>query len=350
MRMHRTRYSAGNLSFAISSADRSLHDVTHDALRDLRSNEEPVLDIELTHDGEDVLITVSDDSPDSHRRGDFLQALVSLVNRLALDADADRLHLHAAGLARDGDGVVIAATGGTGKSTLAAALGRRGWTYMSDEMISIDGSAEIRGFPKPIALRRSGAELLGDVADRAIHDLGIERHRSFLPASLIPTGFSSHERAQLLVFLDREPDRAAPECDWCQVSPAEATVAAISNSFDFARFGRDALETIADFCLNTVSYSLSVGDLESTAEAIERLLDRRLEPSGGRCSIGPAIGETRSVILNDEAVLHNLSNDMVVSLPPKSCEEWLGLDDSRPTERTELVDELRRLGLLMDAA
>jgi hypothetical protein len=57
--------------------------------------------------------------------------------------------LHAACVAKDGHGVLLAGDSGAGKSSLAYACARRGWTYVSD-----DGSL--------LALRRPGRTVIGN--------------------------------------------------------------------------------------------------------------------------------------------------------------------------------------------
>ncbi|MDW3176758.1 MAG: hypothetical protein R8J94_05140 [Acidimicrobiia bacterium] len=297
-----------------------------------------------------VRVQVGDQPSELHRRDAFLAALVSLLNRRALDADDNRLHLHAAALVRGTSGVVFAATGGTGKSTLAAALGQRGWTYMSDEMVAIGYAGEIRAFPKPITLRSAGATLLGDLASRAIQFPGTSSRRSFLPASRIPTDFCGHAHAYMLVFLRKAEPQPSTACSWSPLTAASATVMAIENSFDFDRYGESSLSAIGDFCLNAMSIELYLAELKSTTETIEELVDQLpTRPSFDRCIEGPSIGDVKSILLNGEAVLHNTANNRVVSLPPESSKEWQRHADGTREGSSLLFDELRRIEILTGA-
>lgn len=71
-----------------------------------------------------------------------------------------------------GDSVVFIAPGGTGKTTLAAHLGRR-YGYISDETVAIDpGSWQIFPYPKPLSTRR--ADLFGEKAELSPDDLGLQ--------------------------------------------------------------------------------------------------------------------------------------------------------------------------------
>lgn len=349
--MYRTCYSAGESSFAIRTTELSLHEITHECLVDLESPAEPAVEISLEMDSPGAVgVQVGDQPPELHRRDAFLAALISLLNRRALDADDKRLHLHAAALVRGASGVVFAATGGTGKSTLAAALGQRGWTYMSDEMVAIRNAGEIHAFPKPITLRSAGATLLGELASKAIQFPGPSSRRSFLPGSRIPTELCTYARADMLVFLRKAELEPDTECTWRPLTAASATVMAIENSFDFERYGDSSLSAIGDFCLNVVSIELCLAELKSTTETIEELVDQLpTRPSFDRCVEGPSIGDVKSILLNGEAVLHNTTNNRVVSLPPESSKEWQRGAEGMREASSPLFDELRRIEILTGA-
>ena len=96
-----------------------------------------------------------------------LTSVVTTVTRLSLDADPDRLHLHCAGLARAGRGILISAPSGTGKSTLTGALMLDGWSYVSDgDWYALErASCTAYGFPKPLMIKPGGGELLPELAD-----------------------------------------------------------------------------------------------------------------------------------------------------------------------------------------
>jgi hypothetical protein len=71
-------------------------------------------------------------------------SLIELLKRRGL------YHLHAAGLSLNGQGIVVSGTSGAGKTTLAVALVRAGFDFLSDDMLLLrEGAGGLRalGFP-----------------------------------------------------------------------------------------------------------------------------------------------------------------------------------------------------------
>jgi hypothetical protein len=61
--------------------------------------------------------------------------------------------LHAAGLSREGRGILVAGTSGSGKTTLSIALARAGFDFLSDDMLFLapkGGGLEVLAFPDEI--------------------------------------------------------------------------------------------------------------------------------------------------------------------------------------------------------
>src|SRR3712207_4309751 len=70
-------------------------------------------------------------------RGDavFTFSLLELLRHRGL------FHLHAAGLTRDGRGILLAGNTGAGKSTLTVSLVRSGWDFLSDDAVLLRAHA-----------------------------------------------------------------------------------------------------------------------------------------------------------------------------------------------------------------
>jgi hypothetical protein len=78
--------------------------------------------------------------------------LVYEANQMAIDATAAPVRLHAAAVARAGRALALVGPMGAGKSTLAAGLVRRGWGYLTDEVVAVDDAGHVRPYAKPCSL------------------------------------------------------------------------------------------------------------------------------------------------------------------------------------------------------
>ncbi len=98
--------------------------------------------------GHHVLVDENNDSVIAHHRDGraFVTQVVHRLNRLALDLDPLRLHLHAAAVVRvDGTGVLIVGASGAGKSTLTTDLLLHGGAYLGDELIALGSGTACLG-------------------------------------------------------------------------------------------------------------------------------------------------------------------------------------------------------------
>jgi serine kinase of HPr protein (carbohydrate metabolism regulator) len=75
--------------------------------------------------------------------------VVSLLLRISMEHEAERLHLHVGHVAWQGRGVLVAGTDGSGKSTLVAKLPQAGFDYFTEEMVGVDRALALSPFPKP---------------------------------------------------------------------------------------------------------------------------------------------------------------------------------------------------------
>lgn len=121
--------------------------------------------------------------------------------------------VHAACVARDGRGILLAGQSCAGKSTLAWACARAGWTYLSDDatwLLADSPAGEVLGRPHTIRFRhdapRHFPELAGYISRvRPNGKLSIE-----VPTSAFPRiRTAARCRPAAVVFLDRRGRRAA---------------------------------------------------------------------------------------------------------------------------------------------
>ncbi|MBV9303389.1 MAG: aldolase [Acidobacteriaceae bacterium] len=138
----------------------------------------------------------------------FLEGLVScLVENRYLVA------IHAACVVKDGHGILLTADSGTGKSSLAYACARRGWTYVSDDASSIVRNAAGRiviGNSTLFRFRPSAPDLFPELQESIPVEPAPVKFRRGKPTFEVRTdslNIKTAEQAHIdhVVFLHRDP-------------------------------------------------------------------------------------------------------------------------------------------------
>ena len=292
-----------------------------------------------------------------------LSLLVGEINRSALDAEPEHLHLHAAMATKEGRAVVIAAPADTGKTTTVAQLAARGWAFVTDENVRLAADAtDITGFPKPLSVKPGGRHNVGHLERWMIPPVG-DGPEDF---HFVPVGASGatvvEGGAPHLVVLLRRPfstnpgDSAVAE----RMHPADAVVALMGQTFDAERFGPTTLR-LATLTAVSHCYELTVGTPKRTIDQIEDLfrldpvdpLDVSVLPTSEAFSPGVV-----SVLLGDRVVVNDTVSGRIFALDAGGARVWRhiggqdddgwGIDVDGPVIRP-FVAQLRELGVLASA-
>jgi len=79
------------------------------------------------------------------------------------------LVIHAANLEREGCGLLLPASPGSGKSTLSAALAHSGWRLFSDELALVtQDSVELQPLARPVCLKNESIQVIRDFHPKAL--------------------------------------------------------------------------------------------------------------------------------------------------------------------------------------
>ncbi|MBI4580278.1 MAG: hypothetical protein HY718_11285 [Planctomycetes bacterium] len=185
--------------------------------------------------------------------------------------------IHAASVSHQGVGVILAGSPGQGKSTLAAGMLARGWSYLSDEFALIDpDTRHLEPFPKAICIKAgSFATLLeqGLPLDlkRVLHK-GHKGPVSLLdPAAVRPNAVGPPCPVGLIVFPRYDP-HAAPAIE--PMSRAQAVFELIQVSFNFSKFRDRGFDLLAAVARKAQCVRLRSGDLVETCELLDNFLFR----------------------------------------------------------------------------
>ena len=207
--------------------------------------------------------------------------LLTVVTRLSLDAEPERLHLHRAALTLGDRGVLISARSGTGKSTLAAALALNGWSYGSDESVAIDlDTSKLSCFAKPLVIKAGGGDLVPSMHNQRV-TLGLDEEidgHTFdvvwvVPASKLGVRIEDSIRPACVVILSRPPTGSDVELSVLQrIHPADAVVSLMGQTMDAERFGPATVATLAGIASTCHCVALPIGSLERATTELEKLI------------------------------------------------------------------------------
>lgn len=344
-------FSAGRFIFAVAATDERLVDLVETVFRDL---DEP-----MDAEGATASFTLraSSDGAGEARyditgpvigsmRGVALPfaiaTLVAAVTRAALDHECDRLHLHAAGAVRNGRVAVLAAPRETGKTTTLARLVIRGWSYMSDEMLSIGrDDDDVRGFAKPLSIKPGGRAFVPELSDHLLPQEGVTTE-SVLVAALggIGARIRSSGRPHLIALLNRAESGGGRPVDARRIHPVDAVVGLMKETLDAGRHGPGSVTELARLAVRCHCYEIAVGEPDETAEMIEQLFDQpavdplHMVDHGASGRVSPSV---RTVFVGDRAVVHQEPDGHILALDPAGTQVWTALAGAATRQPVELA-------------
>jgi hypothetical protein len=199
----------------------------------------------------------------------FTVPLIELMKRRG------RFSLHAAGVAVDGCGLLLAGTSGSGKSTLSLALLRAGFDFLGDDMLFVETApdgVQVLAFPDEIDLTESTARFFPELAwiPDAPRAAGWPKW-SFSAAQLYPTKSVMTCRARVLVF----PRVASSERSTLEPLPAQDALIELAPNVLLTerRSAAAHFAVLAELVRSCACYRLNTGrDFDDVARMLRRLL------------------------------------------------------------------------------
>jgi hypothetical protein len=187
------------------------------------------------------------------------------------------LLFHAAGLAWGGQGLLLPAGIGGGKSTLAAWLVTKGLDYLTDELVFVPmGTEAMQAFTRPLNLKNPARAVLQDRFDLEGNTPHIlSGPRSFLvpPTLLKPANRLSEPPLSLILFPHYLPDH---DFSLRPLSKAQAGLELMQCLVNARNLPEHGFPEVAHLARRVPAYKMSYAHFDQLGECIESVLQSAL--------------------------------------------------------------------------
>ncbi len=185
------------------------------------------------------------------------------------------LIIHSAIIEKDGYGLMMPGTPGSGKSTLCAALINQGWRLLSDEMALLSlADGLIYPAPRPVSLKNQSIKIIKDFAPQAVLGESIpdtlkgDIAHMVAPKSAL-LGQKTPVKPAFLVFPHYKAD---VQKQLIELPKARAMMALAEHAFNFNILGEEGFGAIANMIDQVECYDFTYTDLATALEGIDSLL------------------------------------------------------------------------------
>ena len=231
--------------------------------------------IELSRDGGEYRIQRPREGP--IRAAEAGECLVLLEDALAIELQLlrrDLFFVHAATLQQEDGVLLFSGESGSGKSSLAWALTRRGFKYFSDELAPLDIEG-IRVWPFPRALHLKADPPPPNALPATVLDTG---EAYCIPPECLPGGTATLPAPiSAIFFLQRPPAASRPEVR--ELTPAQSVARLAANTLNLLAHPHYGVDHATEVVRNVRCFELGAADLEATCDLIESTLATSRSPS-----------------------------------------------------------------------
>lgn len=185
------------------------------------------------------------------------------------------LIIHSAIIEKNGYGLIMPGTPGSGKSTLCAALVNRGWRLLSDEMALLSlADGLIYPAPRPVSLKNQSIQIIKKFAPNALFGdvipdtlKGDIAHMAVPESSLL--GQSKPVKLAYLVFPHYQ---AGAEKRLIEVPKSRALMTLAEHAFNFNILGEQGFNIMANMVDQVGCFDFTYSDLDTALEGVDSLL------------------------------------------------------------------------------
>ena len=205
--------------------------------------------------------------------GEVLARLFWHVNTLTLRLSSDFLLIHAGSVSTQaGEGILLPARSGGGKTTLVTALVRAGFQYLSDEGGAVDPfSQTLYPYPRALTLKQGHKQVFPELCGRNGSDW-YEGVRWIHPREIRPDAVGGPCPIRFVIAPEYRP---GAQTELTPISPAQAAVELLTHAINLTRYRSRAIPLVAEVARRAQRYRLVSGNLDEAVQAIVELTGRR---------------------------------------------------------------------------
>lgn len=195
-----------------------------------------------------------------------LNTLIDLATRAA-----DRLlFVHGAGLVKqNGSAFLLITPGGSGKTTLSAALNARGFRLPSDDVVPVALDGSLLHLGTPICVKPGSWLLLEELRPEIDRVPRIQRYNE--PVKYLPPIPGADQPASLRVlFFPRH--EASSETSWRLLTPEQAFLKIVEAECLIKNLDQRKLDALVGWISSVPAYSIVYPDLSSAVRLVNQLV------------------------------------------------------------------------------
>lgn len=249
-----------------------LHSVLFDSLADVRSPER----IEIRDVGGDRFDMAAGGAVTQRAVASraIVGKLVWTLNRRSAERrpglpGQQEVMIHAGAVEYHGVGVLMVGRSGLGKTTASIGAALNGFRFITDDIVAVERSGEVRGSRKPIGLRRGAIEALG-ISEPHTSDRFSSGSSLPIAASSLGVRFADTARVGVVLF----PDQHGPPGELRPIPRAVTLQRLTANCFDPVPLARPDFEALATLVGAAATFEWTHGSVRDLTNTLREILDK----------------------------------------------------------------------------
>jgi len=209
--------------------------------------------------------------------GDSLEGLANIlvgetIHHLTDKSDGG-MALHAAALSREGRAVILPGRSGAGKSTLSTWLTRRGFNYLTDELIFIpENTRSVSYFTRPINIKQWGLAAVDSEIDLEAHagDTLASKQVTMIPPHLLnPDNQFESAQVELILFPHHQKEI---ELELLRLSKAQAGLALMECLVNARNLNGHGFNEATRLAREVPAYRLTYSSFDQLGNRLDEIL------------------------------------------------------------------------------